>query len=374
MSSNSCSSKSGHCAFCGESLSNTPSPIPIAYGAPPEEGRGTFTKLKPLRWRFLTNKAPRTKYMCSACAEKRQVPQKTEQPVSLDSSWDGSQKHSEPALRLEHLESHDAVRQQRKSQRMQSEKREKLQERYPERRENRRSTREPLSSNSRRRGSSQTSEAQHDSARRSSVLQPFANHRKSRESIIRNRPASTVEIRTRTSVTNQRASVETLTRPRKSSTGQSEPRGSEKKDQRLSSTADILGMSRSLELPPNYFAMSSSSPTFSAPEHDSVDWRQIEMQLPPTEARKKNETEEERQRRRSASYAHMLVRMRRHYDTVQVNGTHGPPVTAPPRRIRAERRAKFVAVHSVKEDEPVKMDPADFAVDLDYLRAYKDAR
>ncbi|KAG6965718.1 hypothetical protein JG688_00007065, partial [Phytophthora aleatoria] len=120
--------------------------------------------------------------------------------------------------------------------------------------------------------------------------------------------------------------------------------------------------------------MSSSSPTFSAPEHDSVDWRQIEMQLPPTEARKKNETEEERQRRRSASYAHMLVRMRRHYDTVQVNGTHGPPVTAPPRRIRAERRAKSVAVHSVKEDEPVKMDPADFAVDLDYLRAYKDAR
>ncbi|KAF1787252.1 hypothetical protein GQ600_5735 [Phytophthora cactorum] len=315
MSSNSCSSKSGHCAFCGE------------------EGRGTFTKLKPLRWRFLTNKAPRTKYMCSACAEKRQVPQKTEQPVSLDSSWDGSQKHSEPALRLEHLESHDAVRQQRKSQRMQSEKREKLQERYPERRENRRSTREPLSSNV-------EDEDRHKRRRHNTTLP-------SRESIIRNRPASTVEIRTRTSVTNQRASVETLTRPRKSSTGQSEPRGSEKKDQRLTAT--------------NYFAMSSSSPTFSAPEHDSVDWRQIEMQLPPTEARKKNETEEERQRRRSASYAHMLVRMRRHYDTVQVNGTHGPPLLP-------------TAKDSVKEDEPVKMDPADFAVDLDYLRAYKDAR
>ncbi|ETO60283.1 hypothetical protein F444_21494 [Phytophthora nicotianae P1976] len=372
MSSNSCNPKSGNCAFCGESLSNTSTPIPIAYGAPAEEGRGTFTKLKPLRWRFLTNKAPRTKYMCSSCAEKRQVPQKSEQPVSLDSSWDGIPKPSGQALRLEHLEPHEAVRQQRKSQRHAQEKREKLHERHTERRENRKSTREPVSSNGRRRRSSQASE---DPARRTSgVLQPFANHRVSRESIIRNRPASTVEIRTRTSVTKQRASVETPTRPRKSSSGQSELRGSEKKGQRLSSTADILGMSRSLELPPNYFDMSSSSPTFSAPEHDPVDWRQIETQLPAAEPRKKNETEEERQRRRSASYAHMLLRMRRHYDTVQVNGTHGHPATAPPRRIRAERRAKSVAVQSVQEDEPAKVDPDNFAIDLDYLRAYKDAR
>ncbi|KAF1788915.1 hypothetical protein GQ600_747 [Phytophthora cactorum] len=346
MSSNSCSSKSGHCAFCGEP-GNTPSPIPIAYGAAPEEGRGTFTKLKPLRWRFLTNKAPRTKYMCSACAEKRQVPQKTEQPVSLDSSWDGSQKHSEPALRLEHLESHDAVRQQRKSQRMQSEKIEKLQERYPERRENRRSTREPLSSNGRRRGSSQTSEAQHDSARRSSVLQPFANHRKSRESIIRNRPASTVEIRTRTSVTNQRASVDTPTRPRKSSTGQSEPRGSEKGpavefDSRYPRNVPVAGAATQLlrhELFVAYIFCTGARFCRLETDRDAVT---------PNRGRKKNETEEERQRRRSASYATCWI--------------------------RAERRAKSVAVHSVKEDEPVKMDPADFAVDLDYLRAYKDAR
>ncbi|KAF1774814.1 hypothetical protein GQ600_2402 [Phytophthora cactorum] len=303
MSSNSCSSKSGHCAFCGESLVTRPRRSHCVWCS--TRGRsGNFTKLKPLRWRFLTNKAPRTKYMCSACARSVQVPQKTEQPVSLDSSWDGSQKHSEPALRLEHLESHDAVRQQRKSQRMQSEKIEKLQERYPERRENRRSTREPLSSNGRRRGSSQTSEAQHDSARRSSVLQPFANHRKSRESIIRNRPASTVEIRTRTSVTNQRASVES----------------------------------------------------------DATEKRPVRRTK-----RKKNASDAKRVVRPHAG-AHETSNNRA--------GEWNPrsPVTAPPRRIRAERRAKSVAVHSVKEDEPVKMDPADFAVDLDYLRAYKDAR
>ncbi|KAK1946655.1 hypothetical protein P3T76_002207 [Phytophthora citrophthora] len=175
----------------------------------------------------------------------------------------------------------------------------------------------------------------------------------------------------------QRGSVETPTRPRKSSNSPSEPRGSEKKGQRLSSTADILGMSQSLELPSNYFDMSSSSPTFtaaSAPEHDPLDLKQLEMQMPPVEEHKKNETEEERQRRRSASYAHMLLRMRRHYDAVQVNGTYSHPTTAPPRRIRAERRAKSVAVRSAKEEEAVKIDPANVAIDLDYLRAYKNAR
>ncbi|KAG7382557.1 hypothetical protein PHYPSEUDO_004756 [Phytophthora pseudosyringae] len=394
--SNSCGSKAGHCAFCGESLSSTPNPIPVAYGAPsPEGGRGTFTKLKPLRWRFLTNRAPRTKYLCLACAEKRQAPQKAaQQTVNLDSSWDGVQKprqrdessskhhqRSDEALKLEHLEPQDTARQQRKSQkRTQPQKREKLPER-PQRRENRRSTREPVSSKGRRRASSQPADAQQDAARTSSgVLQPFANHRMSRESMMRNRPASTAEIRPRTSANakQQRASVETPTRARKPSTGQSEPRGSEKKPQRLSSTADILGMSRSLELPPNYFDMSSSSPTFSpasGPEHDALDWRHpMEMQLPQAEPRKKHESEEERQRRRSASYAHMLQRMRRHYDAVHVNGAHFHPATAPPRRVRAERRAKSVAVRNVTQD-PMRLDnPGDFAIDLDYLRAYKDAR
>ncbi|KAG1703541.1 hypothetical protein DVH05_007486 [Phytophthora capsici] len=358
-----------------QSLRHTPNPVPIAYGAPTEEGRGTFTKLKPLRWRFLTNKAPRTKFMCMACAEKRQAPQKFEPTVNLDSSWDGQK--VEPPLKLEHLESHDNGRQQRRSRsvqqntRVQSQKREKLQERQPERRESRASTQEPLSSNGRRRGPSQAPETQRD-RRSSGVLHPFANHRVSRESHMRTRPASTIESR----MGKQRGSVETPTRPRKSSNSQSEPRGSEKKGQRLSSTADILGMSRSLELPPNYFDMSSSSPTFTAasePEHDNVDWRQLEMQMPRVE-RKTNETEEERQRRRSASYAHMLLRMRRHYDTVQVNGTHSHPTTAPPRRIRAERRAKSVAVRSANAEEAVKIDPANVAIDLDYLRAYKNAR
>ncbi|KAL3665661.1 hypothetical protein V7S43_009094 [Phytophthora oleae] len=315
--------------------------------------------------------------MCMACAEKRQAPQKFEPTVNLDSSWDGQK--PEPPLKLEHLEPHDMGRQQRRSRsvqqntRVQPQKREKLQE---ERRENRTSAREPLSSNGRRRGPSQASETQRG-RRSSGVLQPFASHRVSRESLMRNRPASTVERRTGPSIhAKQRGSVETPTRPRKSSNSRSEPRGSEKKGQRLSSTADILGMSRSLELPPNYFDMSSSSPTFSAtsaPEHNLLDLRQLEMQMPHVVEHKNNETEEERQRRRSASYAHMLLRMRRHYDTVQVNGTHNRPTTAPPRRIRAERRAKSVAVRSAKE-EPVKIDPDNFAIDLDYLRAYKDAR
>lgn len=340
--------------------------------------------------------------MCTACAEKRLVPQKNDQQlVSLDSSWshrvinsdtstvhkprqleERNSKHQEQALKLEHLESHDKVRQQRRSQdkqqntQMQPEKREKLQEQQPRRRESQRNTREQSRSGGRRRRSTQTSATQQESARRSSVLQPFANHRVSRESMMRKRPASTVEIRTRTSVTKQRASVETPTRPRKLSSGQSEPRGSEKKGQRLSSTADILGMSRSLELPPNYFDMSSSSPmdTFSGtstPEQDPLEWRQMETQLPQVELRKKSETEEEQQRRRSASYAHMLLRMRRHYDAVQVDGSHAHPATAPPRRVRAERRAQSVAVRSVKVDQD---SPTNLAIDLDYLRAYKDAR
>lgn len=102
------------------------------------------------------------------------------------------------------------------------------------------------------------------------------------------------------------------------------------------------------------------------------------MQLPQALPRKQNETEEERQRRRSASYAHMLLRMRRHYDAVQVNGTNGHPATAPPRRIRAERRASVRNVKGalVKEDLTKEDDPANasFAIDLDYLGAYKDAR
>ncbi|KAE9288656.1 hypothetical protein PF008_g26082 [Phytophthora fragariae] len=74
----------------------------------------------------------------------------------------------------------------------------------------------------------------------------------------------------------------------------------------------------------------------------------------------------------------MLLRMRRHYDAVQVNGTNGHPATAPPRRIRPERRASvrnvkgaLVKEDLIKEDDPTN---ASFAIDLDYLGAYKDAR
>ncbi|KAE8973384.1 hypothetical protein PF011_g25278 [Phytophthora fragariae] len=322
----SCSSKSGTCAFCGEHLSNTSSPIPVTYDAPSDEGRGTFSKLKPLRWRFLTNKAPRTKFMCSACAEKRQKPQVIDQrPLNLDSSWSSSfetpqqreernYKHrtvSDQALRLEHLhEPRDSKAQQQKREKLQAEQRRRLETLH-----------EPLH-----------------------VQEVDPNHR-------------AAEIKARTSVPKQQASVESTTRPRKSSSGRSEPRGSEKKGQRLSSTADILGMSRSLELPPNYFGMSSSSPN-AAPEAERDRRR--------------------RQRRRSASYAHMLLRMRRHYDAVQVNGTNGHPATAPPRRIRPERRASvrnvkgaLVKEDLIKEDDPTN---ASFAIDLDYLGAYKDAR
>ncbi|OWZ18999.1 hypothetical protein PHMEG_0006823 [Phytophthora megakarya] len=136
-------------------------------------------------------------------------------------------------------------------------------------------------------------------------------------------------------------------------------------------------MSRSLELPPNYFDMSSVSPQFTtnASEKDRLNLTQLEMQLPQVEPRKQNETDEERLRRRSVSYAHMLIRMRRHYGAVQVDGTNSHPTTAPPRRIRAERRAKSVAVHDAAEDDPIKMDDlANFTLDLDYLREFKDAR
>ncbi|EGZ10699.1 hypothetical protein PHYSODRAFT_317810 [Phytophthora sojae] len=370
--SDSCSSKSGRCAFCGEQLSNSSAPIPVAYGAPSDEGRGTFSKLKPLRWRFLSNKAPRTKFMCGKCAEKRQKPQVIEQPpFSLDSSWSSGTQISDQALRLDHLR-------EPRDNKAQHQKREKLQEEQRRRHESQRRTHEPSIPEGRRRGSSQ------------GVLQPIGNHRNSRESMSRQRQASAADIKPRTSVPkqHQRASVESATRPRRSSSGRSEPRGSEKKGQRLSSTADILGMSRSLEMPPNYFEMSSKSPKFcaaSAPEGDSpMDWKQLEIQLPQVQPRKQNETEEERQRRRGASYAHMLLQMRRHYDAVQVNGANGyHPATAPPRRIRAERRAQSVAVRNVKdglvmadltkeEEDPV--DSTQRAIDLDYLRAFKDAR
>ncbi|KAL4150626.1 hypothetical protein PRNP1_010027 [Phytophthora ramorum] len=391
----SCKTSSGICAFCGEYLGNSSIPI-VAYGSPSSEGKGAFTKLKPLRWRFLTNKAPRTKYMCAACAEKRQVPQPNDQqPVGLDSSWshgakdpesfqkrlERSSKLQQPpdqALKLEHLqEPRDKVRraQDRHQQREKlQQKREKLQQ---EHRERQNAAQQQPRSDGRRRGPSQTSPR----SSRGSMPHPFSNHRVSRDPILRNRPVSAAEIGTRNSVLKPRAaSVATLGRPRKPSNGQPEPRGSEKKDsqtdQRLSSTADILGMSRSLDLPPNYFAMSTMSPTFtvaSAPDQDPLSLEHLEMQLPPQmEPQRQNETEEERQRRRSASYAHMLLRMRRHYDTVQVNGAQAP-VTAPPRRVRADRRAKSVAVRNVKHD-PVNFSPAGLAVDLAYLRAYKDAR
>ncbi|KAE9071888.1 hypothetical protein PF007_g26383 [Phytophthora fragariae] len=178
----SCSSKSGTCAFCGEHLSNTSSPIPVTYDAPSDEGRGTFSKLKPLRWRFLTNKAPRTKFMCSACAEKRQKPQVIDQrPLNLDSSWSSSfetpqqreernYKHrtvSDQALRLEHLhEPRDSKAQQQKREKLQAEQRRRL--------ESQRRAQEQPRAEGRRRGSSQT---QHG------VLQPFTNHCMSRKSI-----------------------------------------------------------------------------------------------------------------------------------------------------------------------------------------------
>ncbi|KAG7394694.1 hypothetical protein PHYBOEH_004818 [Phytophthora boehmeriae] len=123
------------------------------------------------------------------------------------------------------------------------------------------------------------------------------------------------------------------------------------------------------------------------------------LETPPQKPQpKRQETEEERQRRRSASYARMLTRMKRHYEAVQVNGSHAHPATAPPRRQRAVRRAKSVASHHFRADlandshvetalvvtdlvsaDPFKNDPvnskaADLTVDLAYLNVYKDAR
>ncbi|CAH0482782.1 unnamed protein product [Peronospora belbahrii] len=414
-------SKSGRCTFCGENLTNTPIPISAESSASWEEDQGTFTKLKPLHWRFLTNKCPRTKFMCTACAEKRQVPQQAETTnplwphdvsnldrvpnVHKPHQWEEREskypKLSTQQMRLQHL-ALDKARQELPSQNIPRVNRMKLREQQPEhdddqrnmriqpdRRGNQKDMGKQPTSDGRKHRSSQTLVPQQEPARRCSLKQPYAKYCASRESVMQNYPSKSIENETRTSATKHRTSVETPTRPRKSNSGQLEPCELEKKGHRLSSTADILGMSRLLELPPNYFGMSSTSPEFCAmrspeeDEEDALDCRRMKPSrppeprqnrsratatVPPEEHRKQDETEEERKRRRSASYARMLLRMRRHYDEVQMNGSQSHPATAPPRRIRPKQRSKSAAVRNVKDE------PASVTIDLDYLRAYKDAR
>ncbi|CAH0485732.1 unnamed protein product [Peronospora farinosa] len=342
--------------------------------------------------------------MCTTCAGKRQREEKVcNQPRS-----------SGRATRVEHMEPEEKARHQRRIQNLSQNaqgQRLTIRELPSKRCDSRKDTHEPLTRDDRRRRSTQTTESQQEAARRCSLQQQNTIYRVSKESVMPNRSVSTNKIETQPYWT----SAGTSSRKSNSSGGQSEPRRSEEKSQRLSTTADILGMSRALELPPNYFDMSSSSQTFSAmrsPEQDALDCRQklrssteqdaldcrqkpsssteqdaldcrqkpssstetrqsrrrTTTALPQLELQKQDETEEERERRRSASYARMLLRMQRHYDAVQVNGNQACPTTAPPRRIRTTRQGKSTVVRDVKDD------PTKFAIDLDYLSAYKDAR
>ncbi|CAH0485922.1 unnamed protein product [Peronospora farinosa] len=370
--------------------------------------------------------------MCTTCAGKRQVPQQTKRPESWPREGrDPDREHvrkphqreekvcnqprsSGRATRVEHMEPEEKARHQRRIQNLSQNaqgQRLTIRELPSKRCDSRKDTHEPLTRDDRRRRSTQTTESQQEAARRCSLQQQNTIYRVSKESVMPNRSVSTNKIETQPYWT----SAGTSSRKSNSSGGQSEPRRSEEKSQRLSTTADILGMSRALELPPNYFDMSSSSQTFSAmrsPEQDALDCRQklrssteqdaldcrqkpsssteqdaldcrqkpssstetrqsrrrTTTALPQLELQKQDETEEERERRRSASYARMLLRMQRHYDAVQVNGNQACPTTAPPRRIRTKRQGKSAVVRDVKDD------PTKFAIDLDYLSAYKDAR
>ncbi|GMF12963.1 unnamed protein product [Phytophthora lilii] len=340
-----------------------------------------------------------TKFMCKACAEKRKSPVvQDQQPQSLDSSWPegvrsanslqklqqredrNSRLHnnqpSDQALKLEHLHEPDSSEQRQKRKQLHENcKRQKSQDKAYE---------QPRVEG-RRRGSSQTSS---DGTRSSSnsVLHPFANHRMSRESVIRERrPSSSIDIRTRAATMDPRASVETPIRPRKSSNGKSEPRKSEKKDsrrsrvdQRLSSTADILGMSRSLELPSNYFDMSSASPTFSAtsaPENDPLDWKQMETVLPKWSLGRRTRP------KRSASDAAALpksVAVRSTKDNLVKENLVMDDLVKEDLVKEDLVKEDLVKEDLVKDDpvkdnpvkhDPVNGNPATFAIDLGYLRA-----
>ncbi|CEG40170.1 uncharacterized protein PHALS_10382 [Plasmopara halstedii] len=289
---NSCGFK--HCAFCGDSLKNTL--VTVVFNAPSE----SVPKLIPLRWRFLSNKAPLPKYICVACKEKRLVSQKCEQSVGLDIAWDEAHAPSEPsdkAIKLEHLERHDQNRQQR-----------------------------------------QNKQKQHQ------------------EQVV-------VKL-----LANQCSSFENVPLQKQAIDGQLKSRLSDQINDRLSSTAEFLETQQLLELPYNNCSVKrASTMTLSGAE------KIRHVDIPQAESQQNERSDKERQRQRSVSHAQMLQRMRQHYTTVRVNGTSGYCATAPPRRIRHERRNMSIASCN-HEEEPIKTDTTDVAIDLAYLRVYKDAR
>uniref|UniRef100_M4B5Z5 Uncharacterized protein n=1 Tax=Hyaloperonospora arabidopsidis (strain Emoy2) TaxID=559515 RepID=M4B5Z5_HYAAE len=407
--------------------------------APTENHQGTSCpEVKPLKWRFLTDKGPCTKLMCLACAQKRKVNLKVDHqhhqvPVTVE-SWNPEGARNidrlpkalprnevnfatvhkamkveirEPCHQPQHR--HHCVLESTPVQLNKHEKHHQAQRR--ERIHSQQNICEQPTNNGRRRRATHTSDFQLEGSRQASALQSFANDRVARKSMTQTWPSSPVEVRSHpsnthrrtsvesvtsrprksmtqtwpsspvpernsTSVTQRRASIESTTpRLRKSSSGPPEPLKAEKKGWRLNSTADILGMSQSLDIPPNYFEMSPSSPKLYADkltDKDPLDRVRVDLDVPQMELEKQREGDEERHRRQSASYAHMLLRMRLHYNTVQANGRHAHPASAPPRRIRSER-VQSVAVRNVRSDTITRAS-ANFAIDLGYLHAYKDAR
>uniref|UniRef100_A0AAV1UNN1 Stc1 domain-containing protein n=1 Tax=Peronospora matthiolae TaxID=2874970 RepID=A0AAV1UNN1_9STRA len=433
------SSTSARCAFCGANVSNASARILVAFAAPSENHQETScAAIKPLKWRFLSNKGPCTKLMCLACAQKRKVNLKADYqhhqvPVTVE-SWDPEGARNidrlpkalprdevktatgHKAMKVEIREPwhqpqhrHHCVLQSTPVQLHRHEKHDQALRR--ERIHSQQNMCEQSTINGRRRRATHVSDFQLEGSRQGSALQSFANDRAARKSMTQTWPSSPVEVRSHPSDTHRRTSVESVTsrprksmtqpwlsspvpernlasvtqrrasvesatpRLRKSSSGPSGPLKADKKGRRLNSTADILGMSQSLDLPPNYFEMSSSSPKVYADkltDKDPLDWVRVDLDDPQMELPKQREGDEERHRRQSASYAHMLLRMRLHYNTVQANGRHARPASAPPRRIRSER-VQSVAVRHVRSDTITRAS-ANFAIDLGYLHAYKDAR
>ncbi|KAI9918630.1 hypothetical protein PsorP6_011860 [Peronosclerospora sorghi] len=356
------------CAFCGETLSPSRARIPVVFGAPEPV---TASRVKPLRWRFLTNKAPCPKLMCKACVLKRQGPSKRERaaaPVTLDTSLyhchgggvppshETRARRGEPSRRLEHLDAR--ARRRQSMPRLGAAERDKLHDQAWGHRVEATRDHDHVRDDGRRRSSTQPQDS--DARWSHHVLHPFANHRVSKEAVERHRASSVFHCTT------------TRGTPH-------EPWGDVEKqdDPRLSSTPESFGRSPpSLAVPPQYVDDRAST-WKPAPDRTAIHDEAAAVRAPASHDKEhpthQHESHHERHERRDVLYANMMLRMRHHYDTVQGHGTAKTlPATVPPRRIHVDR-IKSVRTRDART-EPERGRAAKATLDLDYLRVYKDAR
>ncbi|TDH66123.1 uncharacterized protein CCR75_001500 [Bremia lactucae] len=297
----------------------------------------------PLRWQLLTNHASSTQHICVACKEKRHEPQKHEKPENPDISWDRATNvcyhatHLDDALKLEHLVS-SVGQQQHQSHYDQQPTRKELAKRMKHQelcRLYRHSTRESVVAKGRRRESSHALNLQQDFQK---LTKATINGKQQNKSIDKKKA------KLRQSTTHDTVS------------GFRGP--------------DILEMKRPLPMPFPSLETTVSSPTCLA-QNASNRWQHPQGTHMDLHHDMEVESNEDHQRRRSTSYAHMLLRMRRHYRAVQTNGSHELSATVPPRRIRPERRVDH---SSSLPNMATAKESTDGAIDLSYLRAYKDLR